>query len=176
MPVLVDATVLTNFAAIDRLDLLREYVEDGRITHAVYDEVQRGIAAGFAFLQRVEEHLNPPHDDGWLRLIDLESEEERTFFERIPDWLKAGEATSLAISRHRGWDFYTDDRRARRFADELGITISGTLGVLVGLVEAGSLTIESANELLVEMVRIARYRSPVTDLRDLGLTDTGEME
>ena len=78
-----------------------------------------------------------------------------------------GEAASLAIAIHRGYRFLTDDRAARRYAAWAGVPVTGTLGVLMQLVDQGMLTLDDANDLLQGMISRAGYRSPVTDLRML---------
>lgn len=60
----------------------------------------------------------------------------------------------------------TDDRDAREFAQQMGISISGTLGLLVLLVEQGVLTVAQADALLTQMIS-AGYRSPVVSLAEL---------
>jgi predicted nucleic acid-binding protein len=78
-----------------------------------------------------------------------------------------GEAMSLAIAGARGWIVYTDDGRARRIAGRRGVTVGGTIGLLRRLVTEHVLTMDEANGLLRDMIDRARYRAPVTDLRDL---------
>ena len=71
---------------------------------------------------------------------------------------------SLAIAAHRGWQFLTDDRAARFYAVQMGVSIGGTLGVLVRLVKQGLLALTEANDILEQMTVRANYRSPVSDL------------
>jgi predicted nucleic acid-binding protein len=139
MPHLLDATVISNFAAVERFD----------------------------FLHAVDAQLAPRHLDGWIRLADLEDEEEHETYARLRTRVQSGEATSLAIAAHRMWTFATDDRAARRIAAEEGVSIMGTLGILLQLIERDDLSLEEANQLLGLMIDRAGYRSPVTDLNVL---------
>jgi predicted nucleic acid-binding protein len=68
---------------------------------------------------------------------------------------------------YRGWHLLTDDRAARMVARRLGVTCSGTLALLIRAVRQGILTLDEGNDLLAEMIARARYRSPVSNLRDL---------
>jgi predicted nucleic acid-binding protein len=86
----------------------------------------------------------------------------------MPDKLQRGEAMSLAIAHQRGWRVLTDDRAARKNAERLGVSASGTLGLLRYVLQKGHLTLEEGNMLLDGMIRQARYRSPVSDLGVLG--------
>jgi predicted nucleic acid-binding protein len=94
----------------------------------------------------------------------LESQVEVGFYQKIPSKLHRGEAISLAIAKYRHWLFLTDDKGARRFAKQNGIAVSGTLGVLIGLIEGEIVTLLEANEMLAGMITLARYQSPITDL------------
>jgi len=76
------------------------------------------------------------------------------------------EAACLAISLTRDCRILTDDRDAREFARRLEIPLSGTLGVLLRLIDIGSLNLEEADAFLSQMMA-AGYRSPVASLIDL---------
>lgn len=167
MPVLIDTTIVSNFTAVGRLDLVRAALGTALLAASVHAEVQRGIERGFVFLRDVESQLFPIREDGWIHLTDLDSDAEREHYARLLGPLHPGEAAALAIAAHRGLTFATDDRAARERAVQEGVELTGTLGILLQLVEGGSLTVDEANELLGLMITRARYRSPVTDLRSL---------
>lgn len=94
------------------------------------------------------------------------TEEELRLFQSLPRRLHHGEAACLAIASQRNWAFLTDDKLARKMAQDLGIVVSGTLGVLVQAVERGILMIEEGDKLLRAM--IARgYRSPYISVQPL---------
>src|SRR5262249_18425358 len=75
--------------------------------------------------------LTPAFAGGVLKCCDCESEEEAALYvelaARIGD---DGESMGLAIAKCRGWSVLTDDKKARRIAKELGITVLGTTGVM----------------------------------------------
>lgn len=71
---------------------------------------------------------------------------------------------SLAIASCRGWRFLTDDRAARDYATKIGVPVAGTLRLLVRLVQTDLVLVDEANSLLQDMIVLARYHSPVTDL------------
>ena len=70
------------------------------------------------------------------------------------------------MALHRECRIVTDDRDAREFAHRLKIPLSGTLGVLVRLVDIGSLNLEQADAFLAQMI-VAGYRSPEVSLQEL---------
>ena len=153
---LLDNTVMSNFAAIERPDLLRTAFGSRLATsHQAFDELQAGVR-----LDRL-----PSLDWSWLPVWTLE-EEEGPYYHRLLSRLNAGEAACLAMALIRKCRILTDDRDAREFARHLKIPISGTLGVLVRLIDLGVLNLDDADALLSQMVT-AGYRSPVTSLQDL---------
>jgi predicted nucleic acid-binding protein len=153
---LLDNTVMSNFAAIERPDLLRTAFGSRLATsQQAFDELQAGVR-----LDRL-----PSLDWSWLPVWTLE-EEEGPYYHRLLSRLNAGEAACLAMALIRKCRILTDDRDAREFARHLKIPISGTLGVLVRLIDLGVLNLDDADALLSQMVT-AGYRSPVTSLQDL---------
>lgn len=161
MPILVDATVLSNLAAVGRLDLLSLLRAPLYLASAAYEEIQQGLTEGYEFLANVDDAL----DSGLLSLVTIESDVELQRYRDIPEKLHRGEAMSLAIAQCRGWQFLTDDRAARTHAEHLEVSFSGTLGLLLYAVRKDHLAVEEGNELLAKMIERARYRSPVSDLR-----------
>ena len=153
---LLDNTVMSNFAAIGRPDLLRTAFGSGLATsQQAFDELQAGV----------RQDKLPSLDWSWLRIWSLE-EVEVPHYNRFLSRLNAGEAACLAIALHRNCRILTDDRDAREFARHSKIPLSGTLGVLARLMDIGALSLDQADAFLSQMIS-AGYRSPVTSLQDL---------
>jgi predicted nucleic acid-binding protein len=153
---LLDNTVMSNFAAVERPDLLRTAFGSGLATsQPAFDEWQAGVRQGKL----------PGLDWSWLPVWTVE-EAEMSHYDRLLSRLNAGEAACLAMALTRRCRILTDDRDARELAHRLKIPLSGTLGVLVRLIDIGSLSLEEADALLSQMIAKG-YRSPVTSLRDL---------
>jgi predicted nucleic acid-binding protein len=83
--------------------------------------------------------------------------------------LDDGEASCIAVVIEQNASLFSDDLDARHYARRQGISVSGTLGVLMLLVKGGHLTFEDADGLLQSMVARG-YRSPVSSLVDLNAT------
>jgi predicted nucleic acid-binding protein len=162
----VNSTVLSNFAAIGRLDLLRDTVSPLYLPTDVYDEVVAGQMAGFAFYDGIERHVTPFAPDGWLHLV-APTDDELRLSTSLPASLHRGEVACLCIARQRVWGFLTDDRAARWQAQAWNIPLSGTIGVLLLAIQDGRLTVEEGNALLRTMIEKAHYHSPTTDLRQI---------
>jgi predicted nucleic acid-binding protein len=156
MIMLLDNTVLSNFALVNRIELLTNALENqSATTFQVLDEFENGVARG---------HLPETRLD-WLEVLDMEAEEESLFRELLAR-VNAGEASCLAIAAQRNGRVLTDDRDARKLAAQLKIPVSGTLGVLLRLVQINVLALFEANDILGQMI-IGGYRSPVEKLEDL---------
>jgi predicted nucleic acid-binding protein len=154
--VLVNATVLSNFGAVGAMELLREAVEGkGGTTQEVWEEYQRGVELGRL----------PPTCLDWLPRLVMNEEERRTF-EGLCQRLGKGEASCIAVAFHRGFTVATDDRDARRIAQQMGLKVTGTLGILVHLVRAKRVSLEEANRLLEGMAQRGFF-SPVSDIATL---------
>lgn len=162
----VNTTVLSNFAAVGRLDLLRDTAGSLSLPVEVHDEIVAGQMAGYEFYDGIEQHISPFAPDGWLHLVSM-SEDELQLFAALPTYLHQAERACLSIARQRRWGFLSDDRAARRQATIWQIPLSGTLGVLLLAIEDGRLTLEAGNRLLQEMVNRSHYRTPTQDLSSL---------
>jgi len=166
MSVITNTTVLSNFASIDQLDLLHRLYGTLYISTEVYEEIQTGLEEGYLFYRGLDTLVFPLADEGWIQLTNMADAQELRLFGTLPARLHRGEASCLAIAHHRGWMLLTDDRDARAAALQLGIRVSGSLGILVLAIERGLCTLPQANAWLQAMIQQGYY-SPVTDLAAL---------
>ena len=60
----------------------------------------------------------------------------------------------------------TNDLAARRLAEKKRVLISGTLGILIGLVRNNFISLKDANAMLAKLIQ-KKYRSPVDCLDEL---------
>lgn len=151
---LLDTTLLSNFAHVQRPDLLQWALkEDAATTPGVMAELKAGEALG----------LVPPCNWSWLPTLEPTDEEYRLAAALLQQ-LDPGEAECLAVAQLRQCKFFSDDFAARRLARQRGLTVSGTLGILLVLVDEKRLSPEEADHLLAIMIHHG-YRSPVNSLR-----------
>lgn len=155
-PVLLDNTVLTNFALVARPDLVLDlWGTHCATTLAVMVEYQAGVSTrGLpADIWDVLDQLSP-------------QPAEQDFADRLLPRLGQGERSCIAIAVHRQGLFACDDAEARREAQRLGLTVTGSIGILILNVRQSRLTLANGNMLLADMVAQG-YRSPVATLDDL---------
>jgi predicted nucleic acid-binding protein len=155
---LLDNTVLSNFAAVERSDLIRLALgSDVATPEAAWGELQAGVRIGKL----------PAQDWSWLPVLSL-TEEEESLYDGFSQYLNAGEAACLAVAVSRKeCRIFTDDRDARDLASEWRVPVSGTLGILLRLIDLHVLSLSEANALLSKMIAANNYRSPVDSLADL---------
>jgi predicted nucleic acid-binding protein len=155
-PVLLDNTVLSNLASVNRPDLAtRLWGDDASTTAEALAEYAMGVIA------------RSLPADAWAELpIASLAPEELTVSARLPRPLGPGERSCLAVAIHRRGSLATDDLDARRAAERHGVQVIGTVGILLLLTRRGDLAGDEANGLLAEMIA-AGYRSPVPSLDPL---------
>jgi predicted nucleic acid-binding protein len=164
---LFDASVLSNLAAVNHFGLLEgRYHGSAFTTVEVGDELRRGVQAGYGYLEAVLQQIEGISPAGWLRILVPSSVAEHRLRAEFDLVLDQGEASCLALAVSRGLVLVTDDLAARRLAKERGVALTGTLGILVGLVREHTISLAEANALLADMIR-HRYRSPVDRLDDI---------
>jgi predicted nucleic acid-binding protein len=153
-PVVLDATVLSNLAVTDDLDLLRALPTRFVTVEAVTDELRAGVEAGYDHLERAIDAID---------VIAVEGEPESD----VLDELDTGESYALHAAQKRAGTLATDDLPARELAADRGIELTGSIGILVQLVLHGELSIEGADAILEQWIADARYRSPVESVTEV---------
>jgi predicted nucleic acid-binding protein len=154
--ILLDNTVLSNFALVERFELLITALEgEAIVTSQVLGEFLDGVGIGKL----------PDTDLEGLNVIEL-GNDEVSLFQALLAHVNVGESSCLAVAAKRDGKIITDDRDARKLAAQLRVPVSGTIGVLMRLVNIRVLSLAEANKLLKKMVDKG-YRSPVESLEEL---------
>ena len=155
-PIVLDNTVLTNFALVNRADWVIDLLgDDAWTTTAALGEYEAGVAGG----------VLPPAVWPTLVVVTPTSEETLLAHSLLPR-LGLGERTCLAVALLRQAILASDDRRARRMARQQGVPVTGTIGLLVIGVQHQRWSLTEANAALAQMIALG-FRSPVTMLDDL---------
>lgn len=156
--VMLDACAVVNLWACRRMAEVVAVV-DGRV--AIAEIVQKGAqyvltgGSGPNALEREPVDLAQFAAAGALAVIATSDEDELTTFIDLTRQLDDGEAMTLALALHRSGVIVTDDRKAIRVANEIGVAMLTSLD----LVKSWS-----------ELASIARseLRSTLLDLRERG--------
>ncbi|HMR68276.1 MAG TPA: hypothetical protein PKE64_30055 [Anaerolineae bacterium] len=166
MPVIANTTIISNFASLNRLTLLKNLFGSIYIPEQVFEETQSGLLQGYDFYKDLTALIFPFSGDGWLHLTALKSTAEFKSFGELLVTLHAGEAACIAIAQHLNWTFLSDDKAARKLAAQLNVPVSGTLGVLLTLCKKNLLSMAEADHVLKQMVKLG-YHSPISSVSEL---------
>lgn len=160
-----DNTVLSNFAAIGKVDLLAKHFKKNAFTTIeVMDELKRGLEKGYYFLIPA---LNAAESsEGWLEILVLKSLDENLLRQELSEFLHPGESSCLVLAVSRNMVFVTDDLAARKLATRRKVRLTGTVGLLIEMIHNGSLPLEEGNTFLEQMIN-SGFRSPWDHLDDL---------
>ncbi len=100
----VNNTVVSNFAYVDRMDLLQRIFGKVYLTPEVHEEVARGIASGHTFLTHAQQEIGP-EDSHWLQLTTYQNQAEFDLYLSLCEQLDFGEASCwlcLSLSPDKG--------------------------------------------------------------------------
>jgi predicted nucleic acid-binding protein len=122
--IILDNTVLTSFAYIDRLDIPHKLFGDVCLPESVYYE---GVLK--AKTSKRVERIRRSVEVGLIKVIKPEKNDIE-FAEGLQRTLGIGERYTIAIGISKKCLIATDDLKPRRIAKELGLDIIGTLGIL----------------------------------------------
>ena len=186
--VVLDATVLSNFAYIDEMDFLASTFSNVETVYKVAQELYAGVDDGYTFLTRALDLLPTDIESG------ISSSQMQTtpcvkvaivMDGAVEDDLKnhgldAGEAHALthavATSQHgnsqENWGynevvFASDDQDARREARDRGVAVIGTVGILARGVDRDAFSLEQADVWLDALVEETGYYSPVDSIAEV---------
>lgn len=172
-----DNTVLCNFAAVRRLDLLRDILRDrGRWTEAVAHEASMSST--------VHPDLKKLPADGWLKdPIEIDDEHEVQQVERVRRAVfggtdvkplqHLGEAQTCHLIQARdefaGAWWVSDDAEAVRYAKRQEITTRETIDLIGEAVAMGDITAQGGYSMMFAMASAGRHLRLPSSPADLQL-------
>ena len=156
-PVVLDATVLSNYASTDSVSWLTTTLDDLQTVPAVQTELEQGREVGYAYL----EHAIDVLESGRIGIVMTAPEQLQQDYSEVQNRLDPGEAEALVAAHMAGGTLVTDDGPARTLAADYDVALTGSIGLLVRGVVLGELTIETADEWLTTWIEERNYYSPV---------------
>ena len=157
-PSVLDTTVLSNFASVDQVDVLAAL--SGICTvPVVREELEAGVAD--------HPYLNPAVDavDECIPVATI-SETVANREAIIRGHLDPGEAQAFALADVHDGRLLTDDGDARSFSKEQGVTVVGSVGVLLAAIDGGRIDEPTANEWLTTWIDDFGYYVPYRDISE----------
>ena len=159
--VIADSTPLIALSYIGHLDLLRQLYQDIYIPKAVYDEINiKKDAASEALSSALD----------WIHVVEVDETIDRSMYKAR---LHTGEVEVIILAQQSPVAdlVIIDDNAAKKTAKYLGLTVTGTMGVLLKAKRTGS--IQAVAPLLEKMKDNGFY---ITDtIIKLTLEQAGEI-
>lgn len=158
--VVADASVLINFANIDRFDLLGSLPKyEVVVPNEVGAEITRPVQA---------ERFTAAVVAGYLRFEDSTDPTEIALAAAIRQDLDIGEAACLAMAEHRGWSIACDERGSylNLALGRVGASrMLDTSGLIVHAVRSNVLTLSEADGLLLQLAQ-HKFVKPFTSFKE----------
>lgn len=158
-PIFLDATVLSNFASTAAIDFLVEALNSPVVVSAVRDEIEEGRQVGHEYLERAIVAF----EDG-LRVKTVPPEPGG---DQLRKRLDSGEAEALRGAIEHGGTLATDDLAARHLADDFGVPVTGSIGLLVLGIDRGVIDSTTADQWLETWRETRGYYAPVDSVADV---------
>ena len=156
-PVVLDATVLSNYASTDSVSWLTTTLDDLQTVPAVRTELEQGREVGYAYLERALDVL----ESGRIGIAKTAPEQLQQDYPELQDRLDPGEAEALVAAHTAGGTLVTDDGPARALAADYDIALTGSIGLLIRGVVLEELTVKTADEWLTTWIEERNYYAPV---------------
>jgi predicted nucleic acid-binding protein len=157
-PSVLNTTVLSNFAYIDQLWVVANL--SGICTvPVVREELEHGVD-DHPYLQSALDTLD---DEIQVATIsDTVANREAV----VSDHLDPGEAEAFALADAEDGRLLTDDGDARSFAKDQGVTVVGSVGVLLAAIDAGKIDEPTADEWLSTWIDEIGYYVPYQSISE----------
>lgn len=157
-PSVLNTIVPSNFASIDRVDLVASLAGICTVP-VVQEELEEGVD-DHPFLSPA---VNAVGDEIPVAPI---SETVANRDAVVSGYLDPGESQAFALADVHDGRLLTDDGDARQFAKEQGVTVVGSVGVLLTAIDAEKIDGATANEWLGTWIDEFGYRVPYRNIED----------
>jgi predicted nucleic acid-binding protein len=162
--VITDSSVLINFLAVDRMDLLANLKMLFVITDHVYQEITDSYIEKF-------ERFKKSIQMGIIQQISVDQPDELELFAKLnaSNRLGEGECSAIAVSLHRGYLLAIDDKIAIREALTINpsLKILKTQDIIVECILAGLLDVTTADLIKEEWACKHNYKLKFSSFSEL---------
>lgn len=146
MVVVANSTPLIALSKIGLFELLKEYFEEVIITSEVYAEV---VTRGGDLFGAREVSTSE-----WIKIIDPDN---RLAVESLSVHLGKGEAEAIILAKEKNTLLLIDDKDGRTMAANLGVPVTGTVGLLKLAAEEGKVDLkDTLDELMASGFRLSK--------------------
>ncbi|WP_394739477.1 twitching motility protein PilT [Natronococcus roseus] len=157
-PSVLNTTVLSNFAYIDQLWVVAGLSGICAVP-VVREELENG-ADDHPYLQSALDTLD--NEIPVATISNTVANREAV----VADYLDPGEAQAFALADAHDGRLLTDDGDARSFAKDQGLTVVGSVGVLLAAIDAGKIDEVTADEWLSTWIDDIDYYVPYRSISE----------
>ena len=157
-PSVLNTTVLSNFAHIDQL-----WVIEGLSGICTVPVVREELEHGVDDHSHLQSALDTLDDEIPVATI---SEPVANREAGVGDHLDPGEAQAFAVADAHDGRLLTDDGDARSFAKDQGVTVVGSVGILLAAIDAGKIDEQTADEWLSTWIAEIGYYVPFQSISE----------
>ena len=126
--VVSNTTPILSLLKIWKLDLLREIYGKVKIPQAIYREIEAG---------KDKDYYTDLSKLNWIEITQIKSTSARPYLFDLDD----GEAETIILAQEQAADVaIIDDKLGRRYAAQINIPVTGTIGILLKAKERGLIT------------------------------------
>ena len=149
MIVIADTTPVISLLKINRLDLLEKAFGEVLIPDAVYAE----LTADERFMDEAEMVKRAPY----IKSVPV-SNPEAVRILRMATGLDQGESEAIVLTDERKADILLmDEAKGRAISGKMGITVMGTIGILISAYEDNLITSEEVRKCIDDHQRSGRH-------------------
>ncbi len=153
--IISNTTPILSLLKINKLDLLKELYKKVTVPNAVFQEIENG---------KEKQYYQDLSLLPWIEIAEIKNPESRAYFTD----LDSGEAEVLILAKEQHADLVImDEIMGRKFAKQLELNLTGTIGILLKAKEKG--LINSVSELLAELTKKGTWLNPklISSIRKL---------
>jgi len=126
--VVSNTTPILSLLKIGKLDVLRELYGKVQIPRAIYREIEAG---------KDKDYYADTKELGWIEIKSIQSSSARLYLFDSDD----GEAETIILAQEQSADVVIiDEKLGRRYAAQINIPVTGTIGILLKAKERGLIT------------------------------------
>jgi len=143
LKVVSNTTPLLSFIKISQLDILKKMYGEVIVPKAVYRELEIGK----------NKYYKDISEESWIKILEVKN---KYLLEKLKQDLDEGEAEAIALSLEIKSDLLLiDEKLGRKIAEEEGLKITGTMGILLKAKKKG--IIKEVKPLIYELVKKGNY-------------------
>ena len=151
MPIISDTSPLIWLSKVGKITLLKALFEEVIIPEEVYIEaVEKGLQYGFTDAQTIKECIN----EGWIKLSKLNTKDQ-SILQKISEHafeIHSGEAQAIVLAREMKLLLLMDESAGRAFAEAWGLSVKGTIYVIISALRKSLISEIQAKETVLRMV------------------------